>query len=69
MTVKELKTLIADLPDDMIMVVDAPDHSYMKVRASEITIMMARDGHMYEHYNNGYKDREDGEVTKVLWFG
>ena len=68
MTVKELKAKIADLPDEMIVVTDAPDHHYREVDAYVVEASRWPNREMTEYHGDEHMDIKHGEryMGKVL---
>ncbi len=67
-TIKELKKLIKDVPDDTIVVTDGSDHSYSKSRAEVVDAWQYEDGDLCEYYGPEYESGS-GKVVKVLHIG
>ncbi len=57
MNIGKLKAKIADLPDDMIIVIPAYDHSYRKANASISKIVIeGKKEHLSEYFGGESKD-------------
>lgn len=73
-TVKELKELLKDLPDDMRLVVSGSDHSYDTAYAGVVRaeIDYSKSGmvkYMWEYYDEGNRSMKTSKVEEVLLVG
>jgi hypothetical protein len=68
MTIKQLKQIIADLPDDSVILVPAPDHTYRNVGAHITTALYDADHESWaEDWGDVYTPADIyGERFKVL---
>lgn len=68
MKVRELKKLLADVDDDIEIVVSAPDHEYREASASIEGSLY--DGSVYTEWNYGEPGQEEinlyGQLTQVV---
>jgi len=66
MNVKRLKQLIANLPDEMPVLVTIPDHSYRECTGAVTTAL--RDKHVWseDHGEENTPESEYGKRTRVL---
>lgn len=66
MTVKQLKALIADAPDDMVLVTEGSDHSFSNSTAVKTEAWKYPDGDLSEYYGPEYNPGGPGKIIKVL---
>lgn len=70
MKVKDLKKILANIPDDMDVVVSAFDHSFLRIgsgtglRKAEL---FPRDRHLSEYYDDANKGDPNNPVIEVFW--
>ena len=75
LTVGKLRKLLADLPDDMPVVVDGDDHSYWRAQATDTQAHEHPDSSPYEppYSQYGGEDEETiriyGPIKRVFWVG
>lgn len=69
MTIKELKALIQDLPDDTLLLSGGSDHSYIRAHVSKGTALAAYNdaNYFYEDFGDEYKDnKKDKRITALI---
>jgi hypothetical protein len=70
MNVGELKRALQHLPDDALVVVQGPDHSYRLAHVPWLTQAEAHDdGHLCEWYGPENACDPPSKVVTVLWVG
>lgn len=69
MNVSEPKALLANLPDDMQVVVSGDDHSYFLVGGAGVVKAekQSRGSHLWQYYDDANKSGKDNPVIDVFW--
>lgn len=70
MNIKQLKRLIADLPDDLEIVKSSYDHSYQDIESVvQCKAERFQTGELVEFWNEHNKSKQENEVINVLLIG